>query len=103
MRCSPDKCDQTAVGCAVRLARAIKRLSGVLVHLARAIKRLAGVLVRLARAIKRLAGVLVHLARAIKRLAGADEQLTGGCFAPKVGATMIWSIVVVYRRKSYTL
>ncbi|MCB9114092.1 MAG: hypothetical protein H6639_03940 [Caldilineaceae bacterium] len=78
-----------AVGCAVRLARAIKRLSGVLA--------------RLARVIKRLAGVLVRLARVIKRLAGADEQLTGGCFAPKVGATMVWSIVVAYRRKSYTL
>ena len=62
-----------------------------------------GCAVRLARAIKRLSGVLARLARAIKRLAGADEQLTGGCFAPKVGATMVWSIVVAYRRKSYTL
>ncbi|MCO5211256.1 MAG: hypothetical protein M9936_16305 [Caldilinea sp.] len=87
----------------VRLARAIKRLSGVLVRLARAIKRLSGVLARLARVIKRLAGALFAWRRRIKRLAGADEQLTGGCFAPKVGATMIWSIVVVYRRKSYTL
>ena len=33
-----------AVGCAVRLARAIKRLSGVLARLARVIKRLTGAL-----------------------------------------------------------